>query len=300
MEFVCNNLKDFYKKVGHHLLEKGKKNCPRGLETKELIAPKIVLENAKENLVYNEKRQFSFLYALVEHLMLFSENKLLKYFSTYNKNIEQFSDDGITLYGNYGSRLNAFNSIDKVIEILKKDKDSRQAVLSIYNNVDNKVYTKDLPCTLSLQFLIRDNKLICICNMRSNDIIWGIPYDIFMFTCLQQVIANSLGIECGKYIHQPGSLHVYEKHYDTLKELAYGDTISYNYEVKEDLYRIKIVVDKYIEHIRGNQAKNSIVSLFTYEDWYKVGNLNINCISYDMLQFIKKYKVFFKRWELDI
>lgn len=56
--------------------------------------------------------------------------------------------------------------------------------------------------------------------MRSNDIIWGLPYDIFMFTNLQQVIANTLNLKLGWYEHNPTSMHVYSNHYNMLKEMS--------------------------------------------------------------------------------
>ena len=49
---------------------------------------------------------------------------------------------------------------------------------------------KDIPCTVSLQFLIRENKLHLFVNMRSNDVFLGLPHDIFCFTMIQEIIAN--------------------------------------------------------------------------------------------------------------
>jgi hypothetical protein len=70
---------------------------------------------------------------------------------------------------------------------------------------------KDIPCTLSIQFFIRDGRLHCVTTMRSNDIWLGLPYDIFCFTCLQRLIAEALKVPTGFYIHQAGSLHLYAR-----------------------------------------------------------------------------------------
>jgi thymidylate synthase len=55
--------------------------------------------------------------------------------------------------------------------------------------------------------------------MRSNDIILGLPYDVFIFTMLQEMMANKLSIELGKYHHLTGSLHLYEQHLNLSSEI---------------------------------------------------------------------------------
>jgi thymidylate synthase len=59
--------------------------------------------------------------------------------------------------------------------------------------------------------MIRDDKLLCITNMRSNDAILGLSYDMFSFTMLQEFVANMIGVEVGPYYHNAGSFHVYVK-----------------------------------------------------------------------------------------
>ena len=169
--------------------------------------------------MYNESRKFSIVQAVVEALMLCNKADGLKYFSWFNPNMAQFSDDGVHFHGQYGLRIIRF--IHSVVHKLKKDKDSRQASVAIYRNgMDCWYEGKDTPCTLDLHFMIRNNKLDMTVMMRSNDIIWGVPYDVFMFTCLQEVIANELEIDVGDYVHFPISLHVYKKHYDMLDEVS--------------------------------------------------------------------------------
>jgi hypothetical protein len=104
-----------------------------------------------------------------------------------------------------------------VIETLQTSPETRQAVLSIWHPMDAyevaKARRKDIPCTLSLQFLVREGRLNLIVTMRSNDIWLGLPYDIFCWTTLQAFIAEELGLGMGWYQHQAGSLHLYEYNY---------------------------------------------------------------------------------------
>jgi len=51
----------------------------------------------------------------------------------------------------------------------------------------------------------------------------GLPFDIFAFTMLQELLARDLGVELGRYIHTVGSLHLYnENRKDTEEFLAEG------------------------------------------------------------------------------
>jgi thymidylate synthase len=213
--YKVENIAEMYHLLGKELLANGEIVRPRGKETREIITPVIHIENPRGRLAFEHARKFSIVYAVVESLMLVSKNDDVRYFKEFNKNVSQFSDDGIYFHGNYGRRI--ADNINSVVYKLLNDKDSRQAVLSIYENEQDCYYQgKDTPCTLSLHFMIRNNKLNMITYMRSNDIIWGTPYDIYIFTNLQEVIANEIGIDVGYYRHVPSSLHVYEEHYSLL------------------------------------------------------------------------------------
>jgi thymidylate synthase len=59
---------------------------------------------------------------------------------------------------------------------------------------------------------LRERKLDAILSIRSNDAILGLPYDVFFFSMLQEVMAVELGVELGTYFHSAGSLHLYERH----------------------------------------------------------------------------------------
>ena len=97
-----------------------------------------------------------------------------------------------------------------VKQLLKNDPSTRQAVIHIKearNLIDYP--TKDLNCTIALQFILRNNKLDLIVTMRSNDVWLGLPYDLFNFTCMQILMAMELGVEIGTYYHNAASLHMY-------------------------------------------------------------------------------------------
>ena len=222
---------EVYDKLLLSLLEEGKKVSPRGMLTKELMQETFCIEDPNSSLIYIPGRNFSLVHAIHESFLIFCDDNHVKVAGYFNKNIEQFSDDGETLYGSYGHRI--ATKMHGVLDKLKEDHDTRQALLTIHRVDDSIVKTKDPPCTITLQFTIRDEKLNMHVYMRSNDIVWGTPYDVFVFTTIQKVFANTLGIPVGKYYHTATSLHMYERDFEKCREyIGHCEPIEYKIESK--------------------------------------------------------------------
>jgi len=141
-----------------------------------------------------------------------AKNNKLDFISYYLSRYEG-SADGDEIFGGYGPRLfnlKGLNQVDSVTNLLKRKRTSRQAVIQVFDAFDIVAEHKDVPCTCTLQFMIRNDKLYMLVNMRSNDLIKGLPHDVFCFTMLQEIIARSLSVEVGTYKHAVGSLHIYD------------------------------------------------------------------------------------------
>lgn len=143
----------------------------------------------------------------------------------YVKAYQDEDEDGV-IWGGYGPRLSSFDGRDQVryvIDQLTQKPNSRQAVIQLFDHEDVGRGHKDIPCTCTLQYFLRDERLSAITYMRSNDVHLGVPHDIFCFTMLQELFARTLGTELGSYHHVVGSLHVYERHSGKIKDfLAEG------------------------------------------------------------------------------
>lgn len=263
----CQNLAELYSKFGKALLSEGSTVSPRGFETKELLCQTVLIEDPRSRLIYNKDRNFSLVYAVVESIMLFSSVNITAPYTYFNKRMYTFSDDGVTFYGCYGARI-----ADKIIDVVTKlvnDSSSRQAVLTIYNSNDIAANSKDIPCTVMMQFFIRDNKLHLNVHMRSNDIIYGTPYDIYNFTNLQEAIANTLGIDVGYYYHTVGSWHCY-------KEMFGKNT----YELLESLINYSEPIDTKIKFNANNYQTVARDYVNLIIDPKHVSNLaNVECLS---------------------
>lgn len=201
---------------------------PRKQETKEIINVSINIKDPYDRIVSYKTRNISLAYIIGEWLWYERASNNLSEISYYSKFWNNISDDGKTLESAYGYRLYTVKSNlglsqwDKVKTELINDIFSRRAILYLANENDNK--SKDYPCTIALQFLIRDNKLNLIVTMRSNDLYLGFPNDVAIFTLLQEKMLIELKeiyseLKMGSYIHNVGSMHIYEKNYENFEAI---------------------------------------------------------------------------------
>jgi thymidylate synthase len=110
------------------------------------------------------------------------------------------------------------------LESLKADKDTRQAILRFSLPEHHWVGNKDFVCTLSGNFLIRNNKLNFSVVMRSQDLVLGAAYDWPWFVSVQQRMVNDLrstypGITIGSYTHYCHSAHIYERDFEKVRKM---------------------------------------------------------------------------------
>ena len=113
----------------------------------------------------------------------------------------------------YNERINNFDQLNKIIDELTENPNTRQAVLDIHSASDNNKLRKSrIPCSLSYQFLIRNKKLNIIYNMRSSDFYTHFKNDIWLANKMLTYIAGILKIPVWSLHMNIGSLHIYKKY----------------------------------------------------------------------------------------
>lgn len=206
---------------------KGTDSSRDGAVVGEIINAVTIIEDPTRCILRSPIRKLPMRYCVGELLWYLSGNPSLKAIQLYTNAWDRMSDDGETVNSNYGHIIqNAwdedektgtaikFNQMKMCEELLRKDPNTRQAVIHIKgprNVIENP--TKDLNCTVCLQFFIREGKLYMTTYMRSNDLWMGFPNDVFQFTCMQIYLAMRLNVGLGTYTHVAGSLHMYERDY---------------------------------------------------------------------------------------
>ena len=172
----------------------------------------IVHNPTLENISFPYRKPVSLKYADGELKWYWSADNSCHTIGQYAKLWLKLTDDGETNNSAYGFILfkkYGFNQLEQIIELLKKDSTTRRAVLNISDPTINRITTKDMQCTIALDFLIRNGQLEETVIMRSNDISTGTPYDYIFFVSLGQYIARRLNIKLSLYTHHAISLHMY-------------------------------------------------------------------------------------------
>ena len=147
-----------------------------------------------------------------ELLWYLAGNDKLSFVKYYIKEYKADHAGATTVMAAYGPRLRSENKdqLKWVVDLITKKPDTRRAVIPIYQPKDTETDLSEVPCTCTLQFLLRGRRLELITHMRSNDAYVGLPGDIFAFTMIQEIVATALKVQPGRYKHLVGSLHLYE------------------------------------------------------------------------------------------
>lgn len=221
-----DNINDIQKFIIRDLFKLGKKADPRGLNTLENLSVSFCLENPRNRLLSLEGRKWNLPLAIGEmcwHSNASDDVSQLSYYANQWNNFAE-SDGKVagSCYGKNAFTRNHENIIQwtAVKALLKNDRNTRRAIL-FFNLSPHRldIDAIDVSCISSIQFLIRSNKLQTFVHMRSNDAIWGLPYDVFLCTWLQEKMALELDIEIGEYHHNATSMHLYERHFDLAETL---------------------------------------------------------------------------------
>ena len=110
---------------------------------------------------------------------------------------------------NYGWQWRRNYQLERVINMLRDNPETRQAAISIYDGKEIAEYSKDTPCTYAVQFTVLNGKLNMSVVMRSNDLWYGFCNDQYQFSNLQMLVAYETGYKLGTYYHFAHNLHLY-------------------------------------------------------------------------------------------
>lgn len=253
---TANSIDKIYREICYHLLNDNNSHVVGN--TRELNNYSFTLTDINNNIV--NIRNISKSYLLGELTWYMTARNDIDFIHKFSTFWGRISDDGVTSNSAYGHILfkrHGFNQVEKIIDLLKSDPNSRRAVLNFNVPNINVIETKDEICTIALQMYIRDGKLNCTGVMRSNDIWLGTPYDVAFFTELQKYIAHRLNVEYGTYTHFVTSLHAYERNLDDIaKTLTCMPTSKLSIDI-ELLDELKGEIDKLVTH--SSKPKEDIV-----------------------------------------
>lgn len=213
----------------------------RGRTSYELLAYQTVWPMSLA-LVGCPERRIGLRFLAAEAAWVLSGSNRLDEIAPYAPKLRELSDDGYHLYGAYGPRY--VDQLPYVVDAIVKDRLTRQAVSVIWRPRPGP--SRDTPCTLTLQYLVRDEKLHCQATMRSSDLMFGVPYDVHTFSMTAAHVAlhlrrRGVEVELGDLYLTAGSAHVYKLD----REAAERSAI----EIKNGAPR-EIRTDELFEHVK--------------------------------------------------
>jgi thymidylate synthase len=218
MRFTGDSLDAVLHKLYGALAKDGQKHTGTRGDTRELLSVTLHIAKPRARISISENRGKPFS-ALGELLWYLSGSDTLEFIEPY---VGRYADDAINgiLEGAYGPRLltlrDGINQFDSIHRLLTDNPGSRRAVIQLFNAEDITTRHKEIPCTTTMQFHLRDGHLHMSTTLRSNDAYFGLPHDVFCFTMLQEMMAKRLGVEMGEYHQFVGSMHVYEDKLDEI------------------------------------------------------------------------------------
>ena len=109
------------------------------------------------------------------------------------------------------------DQIKEVVETIKNNPDSRRIIVSAWNVAD--LPNMNLPpCHAFFQFYVADGKLSLQLYQRSADCFLGVPFNIASYALLLMMMAQVTGLEAGDFVHTLGDTHIYNNHFEQVKE----------------------------------------------------------------------------------
>ena len=216
------SLGQLYYKAARKLLQQGQIVDTRGSDVLELIDQKLKLTNPRKLGIYDRARKFKKEYAIAELLWYIGRDPKPGNIGELASIWKDIQDDEGKVESNYGLYVFGENW-EWIVTELESDPESRRAVISIYDNSHKHSNYRDHPCTMSLQFLIRNEHLNLIWNMRSSDLVFGFCNDMFCASMILQLMLNELDemdLRLGDITFNLGSLHVYERHFKMIMKVS--------------------------------------------------------------------------------
>jgi len=189
-----------------------------------LRIPEPVMTTVKypqERILFHHGRDANPIFHMLEPIWMLAGRRDVAFLKRFNSKIGAYSDNGKIFNAAYGYRWRHHFGNDQLIEViqqLRKNHDTRQAVVQMWAPEDLTKNTKDKACNMQLIFEIQNEKLNMTVINRSNDAWWGYAgANIVHFSVVQEFVASAVCVNLGVYRTFSTNLHLYTELYSATK-----------------------------------------------------------------------------------
>jgi|TARA_B110000908_G_C10263203_1_gene461009 thymidylate synthase len=279
-----------FQDIIHDIINDGAVSQPRDMEVNELTIDQRVFDPTKTIADFTS-RKFNWKYFAGELAWYMNKDRDVDYIGQFSGMWSTLTNpDSNEINSNYGSLLFG-DQLKWVVDSLKSDKNTRQAIAFLNQPKFQFKGNKDFVCTMYLNFFIRDNKLNMKVQMRSNDVFYGLTFDAPFFSFIQQHVRLWLletypELELGNYYHCADNIHFYERHFELAHRIDTEATgTHYQMQIKKPLFYIDEEGDSVLT-MCGSRFMDDVNSVIGTESFTKgyyhnmlSQYLNINIVS---------------------
>jgi thymidylate synthase len=204
---------------GHHLDTYPVHQPETAKGSTEIIGFQVAISDPHKRVLVNPARPFSVISAVARFVWMVSGSDRLEDIAFYEPKVRPFTDNQLSIPGSsYGMRLfqprPGLNQLEGVVERLKSESGSRRSAAVIWCPEDAVRMSNDIPCAFGTFYHARNGRLIATTVMRSNNAFLLLPFNVFEFSLIAEMVAVSVGMELGSYVHFAASMHVYDSQRD--------------------------------------------------------------------------------------
>lgn len=153
-----------------------------------------------------------------------------------------------TIGQRYGATIKRYGLIDKLLDGLIKDPFGRRHIIDMYQYADLEETPGLHPCAFMTKYSVRrkngDLYLDMTLDQRSNDYVMAGYINKIQYVALQMMVAAHCGFRVGKFCHMVQNLHVYDRHFDAVKEIIDREPLNQipriELETSKDFWSINI------------------------------------------------------------
>lgn len=249
--------------------------------TKAKFNASFTLQNPMQMIITEPERKFNREYAEYEWNWYLSGNRDAKEISEKAKIWKNMMVPGTTeVNSNYGYFWLKDKQLVRAIQELKKNPNTRRAIVVHYDINELERYDSDTPCNVVLNFTIIDGKLNLTVFARSIDLVYGFGNDQYTFAKLMEKVSVELNIEVGEMHWFITNLHIYPRHYNMFSKYSdipnidrlyvSGPVSTSEYVCESDDYHDEAKPVPYIGEEKGSS------SVYLIKDKEKKSSMNIH------------------------